>query len=95
MRLTITLVCIAICLSMARAENGFIKDKAGGEERQAAATDAFLRQARERGWAGTLIWAFDFPGSPKEHRLMNAGNTWRPAAGLLREFADKISLSQK
>lgn len=66
----------------------FGQGEGGGEDRQAVAAASFLEQARERGWAGALIWAFDFPGSPKEHRLMNADGSWRDAATVLRQFGE-------
>lgn len=60
------------------------------EHQQALTTGLFLRQARDRGWAGALAWAFDFPGSPKEHRLMNSDGSWRPAAQIIRDFAAEL-----
>ena len=66
----------------------FGQAEGGGEEQQAAAAAKFLDQARSRGWAGALMWAFDFPGSPKEHRLMNADGGWRKAASVLKHFGE-------
>lgn len=66
----------------------FGQSAGGGEEQQAAAAAKFLEQARTRGWAGALLWAFDFSGSPKEHRLMNADGGWRKAAAVLKQLGD-------
>jgi endo-1,4-beta-mannosidase len=66
----------------------FGQAEGGGEEQQAAAAAKFLDQAHARGWGGALMWAFDFAGSPKEHRLMNADGGWRKAATVLKQFGD-------
>ena len=62
-----------------------------GQDQQATSTKMFLQQAHDRGWNGTMIWAFDFPKSPKEHRLMNADGSLRPAAVIIRDFANKLT----
>lgn len=46
----------------------------------------FLQQAHARGWNGAPIWAFDFPNSPKEYKLLNADDRLRPAAEIIRDF---------
>lgn len=58
-----------------------------GQVQQAKSAQLFLSQARERGWNGALIWAFDFPNSPKQHRLMNSDGSYRPAAQAIKDFA--------
>lgn len=62
------------------------QSEGAGQDQQAVATRIFLQQARERGWNGSLIWAFDFPKSPKEQRLMNPDDSFRPAAKVIRDF---------
>jgi hypothetical protein len=51
---------------------------------------AFLENAVKRGYAGTLIWNYDWPKSPKPfpHQLHEGGgsNKWRPVCYTLKNF---------
>jgi endo-1,4-beta-mannosidase len=64
----------------------FGQAEGGGTLGQTRSTKMFLNQTKDRGWNGSLIWALDFPESPKEHKLMNADQTWRPAALIFQSF---------
>ncbi len=55
------------------------------DETQRRAVEAFLRNARNQGYAGAVIWSY---GSGDPHRLLryDGGRNWRPAAEAVRDF---------
>ncbi len=54
------------------------------------AVAAFLRNARDGGYAGAIVWYYDHPGTKKESFLSilqgNGSADWRPACYTLRDF---------
>ena len=68
----------------------FGQNEGGDANEQDVAAARFLVQARSRGWSGSLIWALDFPESPKEYKLFNGDGSWRPVATTLQRFAETV-----
>lgn len=55
------------------------------DEAQRRAVEGFLRNAKDRGYAGAVVWSY---GSGDQHRILryDGGRNWRPAATALRGF---------
>lgn len=57
---------------------------------QKRATENFLRNARDGGYAGAAYWAYEFPQYPTNSNLplLRSGGSdeWRPAAYVIRDF---------
>jgi hypothetical protein len=60
------------------------------DELQRAAVEAFLRNARDGGYAGAIYWDYDHPNAPGPAHLRilrgRGSSEWRPAAHVMRDF---------
>jgi hypothetical protein len=53
---------------------------------QNTAASNFLINVRDKGYAGSLIWCYDYPGSTDVHCLLQTDGTWRPVCNTLKNF---------
>jgi hypothetical protein len=53
---------------------------------QNSADSTYIYTAWNNGFAGTLVWQYNYPGSAEEHTLINSDASWRPVCYTLRNF---------
>ncbi|MCD6505152.1 cellulase family glycosylhydrolase [Candidatus Poribacteria bacterium] len=64
-----------------------VREETKDEERQAELVGRFLREAREKGYMGVLIWSYDHPESKSPHALLRPDGSWKRVAWEIKRLS--------
>lgn len=53
------------------------EETARDEERQTGLVEGFLREAKEKGYMGVLIWSYDYPGTKSPYGMLRPDGSWK------------------
>ncbi|MFB3896800.1 MAG: cellulase family glycosylhydrolase [bacterium] len=57
------------------------------DDTQNNADTNFINNAWNNGYAGCLVWQYNYPGATEVHTLINSNGSWRPVCYTMRNFA--------
>ncbi|MDI6783120.1 MAG: cellulase family glycosylhydrolase [bacterium] len=57
------------------------------DDTQNNADTNFMNNAWNNGFAGSLVWQYNYPGATEVHTLVNSNTSWRPVGTTMRNFS--------